>query len=76
MKNPHPAPQPPVRHSEIVDKFADYNEISNTATNLGWAHVTKDGFLIVGTKRLGNMKNKNRTLNKFYTYVAKQVLKR
>ncbi len=60
--------------TDRMDK--DYNEISNTATNLGWAHVTKDGFLIVGTKRLGNMKNKNRTLNKFYTYVAKQVLKR
>lgn len=59
----------------IGDGKKDYNEISNTATNLGWGHVTKDGELVIGHTTMGNINNKKRTLAKFYAYVAKQVLK-
>lgn len=43
--------------------------------NIGRASIDAYGNLCVDDKKMGSMKNKQKTLNKFYKYVAKKSLR-
>ncbi len=43
--------------------------------NIGRASIDAYGNLCIDDKKIGSMKNKQKTLNKFYKYVAKKSLR-
>lgn len=52
------------------------SEEDSSNVDLGNAHITEDGELVIDGTVIGNMKDKKETLSKFYAHAAKAVLKK
>ncbi len=55
--------------------FDDEPTAPQDKLNIGRASIDHNGNLCIDDKKMGSMKNKQKTLNKFYKYVAKKSLR-